>query len=441
MKIFSAGMNDRGQIGRTGNSTIADKIKIGKNEIISASSGGFHNILLLKNGKALIFGCNIDNQLGFNQKMIIPQPTMIDYKEFFPLDNDEYINFVSCGEVVTIFISNKGKVFRNLEPIAIPEFCVFAAVGKCINSSYIIAQSGALYRISDNEIERCLLNTPVYDVACGVSFQEEDFVVVITTSHVAMGCGKVVDHDTNEFFEIESLKKVRAKRVFAYSQHCIVLDMDGNVYAWGDNMFGQLGLGPDEVFYDQFHQIPFNTKIVDVSLGCHHTIFIDEKGKMYACGTPEDGRLLDKAIKKEQYTPKKILPFKMKNETPFAVSCGSFHTLIFTGNGKFTHPGLENILNNKGLRFIVPTNAVVKVLRKEVSESFHESDFYDFIRRKEKEEFRNRIHEENIRCKLSNQPIIQHEKDQEPIHNHQQEYQVSDYSISSYDYGYSTNSD
>ena len=324
MKIFSAGMNDRGQIGRTGNSTIADKIKIGKNEIISASSGGFHNILLLKNGKALIFGCNIDNQLGFDQKMIIPQPTMIDYKEFFPLDNDEYINFVSCGEVVTIFISNKGKVFRNLEPIAIPEFCVFAAVGKCINSNYIIAQSGALYRVSDNEIERCLLNTPVYDVACGVSFQEEDFVVVITTSHVAMGCGKVVDHDTNEFFEIESLKKVRAKRVFAYSQHCIVLDMDGNAYAWGDNMFGQLGLGPDEVFYDQFHQIPFNTKIVDVSLGCHHTIFIDEKGKMYACGTPEDGRLLDKAIKKEQYTPKKILPFKMKNETPLQFHVGVF---------------------------------------------------------------------------------------------------------------------
>ena len=43
--------------------------------------------------------------------------------------------------------------------------------------------------------------------------------------------------------------KIKIKKVRAGLKHCLALDSNGEVYSWGDNDFGQLGLNPEKILH------------------------------------------------------------------------------------------------------------------------------------------------------------------------------------------------
>ena len=72
--------------------------------------------------------------------------------------------------------------------------------------------------------------------------------------------------------------------------HTILLDKDGNAWATGNNMVGQLCLG-DEVDRMIPEKISIEGKVTDVAVGGEHTLLLLEDGSVYGCGSNTNGQL------------------------------------------------------------------------------------------------------------------------------------------------------
>lgn len=67
----------------------------------------------------------------------------------------------------------------------------------------------------------------------------------------------------------------------------------GDVYAWGNNDFGQCGANSNEgisfaphlVNFDQYYR----TNIKQISAGSYHSAFVDDIGRLFMVGRGEQG--------------------------------------------------------------------------------------------------------------------------------------------------------
>ena len=106
--------------------------------------------------------------------------------------------------------------------------------------------------------------------------------------------------------------------------HTITLSSEGNIYSFGRNTSGQLGLGHNEDVRLPT-QIPNLPKIRTVSCGTQFTICVDFEGYLWSFGENDYGQL-GIGNTKTQIIPTKIQQIpKVKS-----VSCGCYHTLIIT---------------------------------------------------------------------------------------------------------------
>lgn len=128
----------------------------------------------------------------------------------------------------------------------------------------------------------------------------------------------------------------------------ICVDDEGNVYSFGSNSFGQLGLGFSGTNVDLPTLIPNLPKIVQVSCSDHFTVCIDHEGLMWSFGNNFSGQLGSGDT--ERYK----IPHKVHDIPPVqSVSCGISHTLIITiddnlwacGDNKFGQLCLRNTEN------------------------------------------------------------------------------------------------
>lgn len=74
-----------------------------------------------------------------------------------------------------------------------------------------------------------------------------------------------------------------------WPSHTIIIKKNNNVFAFGNNKFGQLGLGDNENRNTPEKISKF--KATDVACGWHHTMFIDLTNDVCACGNNEYGQL------------------------------------------------------------------------------------------------------------------------------------------------------
>jgi alpha-tubulin suppressor-like RCC1 family protein len=127
-------------------------------------------------------------------------------------------------------------------------------------------------------------------------------------------------------------------------RHCLALASDGALYAWGDNTFGQLGLGtvtPVETRVPA--KVPFPAGVTDWRLlasGAFHCLAVSDSGRLYTWGDNHAGQLgLGSTNAVNQPTP---VEFPSGVSSWLAIAGGGTHslavadtTLLYTwgGNG------------------------------------------------------------------------------------------------------------
>lgn len=113
-------------------------------------------------------------------------------------------------------------------------------------------------------------------------------------------------------------------------RHSLFLDNQGHVWACGTGPEGQLGLGKDKIEVSTPTLIPELHDIASMASGRYHNAFITKNGHVFVCGTNLDGQL-GLGIGDE----KVFIPIQISNlEGVVQAACGEDHTVFLDRQGR-----------------------------------------------------------------------------------------------------------
>nr|XP_018901900.1 PREDICTED: Williams-Beuren syndrome chromosomal region 16 protein-like isoform X1 [Bemisia tabaci] len=265
--VHFLGHNAYGQCGRPivenedyiRNKVPSQAIRLGNEKIVSVCCGQDHSMFITESGKVYACGWGADGQTGLGHHENEWQPSLVKGDI-----QDEKIVKISCKSDCVLALNDKGDVF---------------AWG---NSEY-----GQLMR--DDAIQQ--VNVPMH-------------------MKKLKGLGKILD-------------------IASGGTNCAVINEEGKVFTWG---FGILGNGPN-VYRNPVptlippplfgcNEISPDTKVVRIEAGLTHFAAITNYGNLYTWGRNQDGQL-GLGHLREQYFPLQVSLGAVVKE----VSCGVDHTV------------------------------------------------------------------------------------------------------------------
>lgn len=148
--------------------------------------------------------------------------------------------------------------------------------------------------------------------------------------------------------------------VAAGEGHTLAIGDDGSVYAWGWNLFGQLGDGtttngsiPTKV------PTPTDVDVTSIAAGGYHSLATGDDGTTYAWGNNANGQLGDES-KVQRLTP---TPVKAPDGVSFgSIAAGAYHSLAISLDGTpygwgFNDDGAVGD-GTSGIDRLIPTEAL-----------------------------------------------------------------------------------
>ena len=350
-RIFTWGLNDKGQLG---NGTISDKsapIEITSNfnlntgeTITSMSLGLNHSSAISSEGRAFTWGSNYYGQLGHGTFASKSTPTEITSN--FNLNTGETITSISLGEFHSSAITSDGRIFTwgrndmgqvgngaiNTRIVAPTEITsnFNLNIGETITSislghkhSSAITSEQRVFTWGDNEIGQLGYGTTA----------EYRYTPTEITSNFNLNTGETIIN------------------ISLGGDHSSAITSEGRIFAWGFNGFGQLGIGtatnyePNRTPIEITSNFNLNTgeTITSMSLGYTHTSAISSEGRVFTWGSNSGGRLGDGTIV-SKYMPTEITSSFILNtgETIIGMPLGYTHTSAITSEGRIFTWGRNN---------------------------------------------------------------------------------------------------
>ncbi|WKU05551.1 hypothetical protein [Micromonospora sp. HUAS LYJ1] len=144
-----------------------------------------------------------------------------------------------------------------------------------------------------------------------------------------LGTGDTVQHDTAQAVTLPG--GVKAVAVAGGQWHSIALTATGEVYAWGRNNSGQLGTG-DAISHLTPVKATVPAGVVVTAIATHnaHNIAVDENGDLYLWGDNTYGQIGIGTTTVQRSPVKVTLP---AGDRAQAVAAGAFHSLAMTTTG------------------------------------------------------------------------------------------------------------
>lgn len=120
--------------------------------------------------------------------------------------------------------------------------------------------------------------------------------------------------------------------VAADKYHSLALTKDGELYVWGHNKSGRLGLGNDIHAAQPIpRKIDFNHKISVIATAENHTLAVTNSGKIFSWGSDRYSQLGHGGTTGHCSFPREIEVFKRTKI--IGIAAGEFHSLCYTNSG------------------------------------------------------------------------------------------------------------
>uniref|UniRef100_A0A3B3U5W4 HECT domain-containing protein n=1 Tax=Poecilia latipinna TaxID=48699 RepID=A0A3B3U5W4_9TELE len=131
---------------------------------------------------------------------------------------------------------------------------------------------------------------------------------------------------------IRSLSAVPVVHISAGGEHSFALTVSGGVFGWGRNDCGQLGLGDKEDRNTPVLVNYLNTKkVTHISCGQEHTVALTKDGAVFTFGSGQHGQLGHNSFRND-LRPRLVAELWGAKVTKTA--CGRYHTLVLTDRMK-----------------------------------------------------------------------------------------------------------
>ncbi|KAL0247475.1 hypothetical protein I308_103540 [Cryptococcus tetragattii IND107] len=268
--------------------------KPGSGGLESVHCGGMHTLAIDEAGRVRSWGINDNAALGRittdvsdpkNPGQMIPNEDLESYP--FVVETLEQEGFravqVAAGDSISVAISEKGELrawgsFRSNEGIL-----GFDGVPGHAKFQYTPISLPALSKVQ------------ITQVSCGA----DHVLALTTTGHVYVwGKGeenqlgrRIISRRRINGLEPERLGLRNIVHVAAGIYHSFAVDNKGVVYGWGLNTFHQTGVAEHQdmiiapTVVDALHPDKHNgSKVIKVSGGEHHSLFLFDNGEVWGCG-------------------------------------------------------------------------------------------------------------------------------------------------------------
>ena len=164
-------------------------------------------------------------------------------------------------------------------------------------------------------------------ICCGM----EHMMIVTESKLYGWGCNYYGELGLGNFKPIYSptelmLSNLEIESISCGLRHNVISLKSGKCYSWGENKWGQLGLGDTlNKWYPEEIQ-GLNSDICSVKCGLYHTTALTKYDQCYVWGNNEYGQL-GLGHETNKYLPEKLNLFGI-----VSISCGSSHTVVLTEN-------------------------------------------------------------------------------------------------------------
>ncbi|XP_071539193.1 X-linked retinitis pigmentosa GTPase regulator-like isoform X3 [Panulirus ornatus] len=212
----------------------------------------------------------------------------------------------------------------------------------------VVTESGRVFMIGSNDMGQLGLGStkPVNKPSCIKSLKPEKALhIACGRSHTLVSCetGEIYIWGNNSEGQLgldvgEQLTPALLTipdpvvNIACGYYHTVAVTASGQAYAWGESDHGKLGLPGSQVPFHRHPQVvPLPEKIVQVAAGSAHTLFLSESGAVYSCGSGNSGELGQGGGELECWVPWQVV--ETNTRPVVAISCGDNHSSAITDDG------------------------------------------------------------------------------------------------------------
>ena len=142
-----------------------------------------------------------------------------------------------------------------------------------------------------------------------------------------LGLGVLGDRST----PARAVTSVELQEVSAGGEHTCALTRTGEIHCWGRNVYGQLGAGRSEASLSLPTRVAADVMFEDVCAGDSHSCAIATDGSVHCWGQNDDGQLGLGADRAAKSTPVRVAA--LAQATHRSIACGNFHTCALATTG------------------------------------------------------------------------------------------------------------
>lgn len=302
--LLVKGSNFYGQLGLSEQETPIDRwYDSPLTDVISVWSGAYHTMILKVDG---LYACgnNEFGALGLESRLLVRR--IFEPKKV----NLPQVLSVGCGLHHTLFITVDGLF----------------GTGRNTNGQLGTPAASRVYVPLRVDIEE-----PASAVACG-----EHYSLVLSETgnvyHSGLALQGIPVHTERFTRVILPLGTGKIEKIYAGSRHAIMINTRGEVYLWGANDDGQLGLGTKTSWQTSVIKHPTLKNITSAAACDRWSVFVNEKGELYTTGNNQVNEmgLLGGVVASTS------VPVKVEIGNVISVACGGNFTKILTCDGLFT---------------------------------------------------------------------------------------------------------
>ena len=316
--------------------------------ILSYSTYCDHTVFVNLQNKGHCFGFNEDGRINGD----LPPKVFAVEQEIKLKDSDITdceIRSAVCGEFYTLYLissikpSNQlvyvHKNYKNGKPIFINvDGNYFKNIYGGQKTSAAIDSRGRIAIITESFLKNTdkLIETfvlPDKEKAISIACCN-NFIIAVSSAGKIFELKIKEEEISGQFEPVFEIFKMNFVYVSGTSNHCFAVCADGRVFGKGLNYCGQLGIGNSQLSTEKFVEITSlnKYKIVSVSAGFSHSLFITNEKKILSCGSNDYGELLIKSGPSVQCV---FLPVEIEIEKNALFCIAGYHlSVVFFGLDK-----------------------------------------------------------------------------------------------------------
>ncbi|MCI8397651.1 MAG: hypothetical protein HFJ52_08670 [Clostridia bacterium] len=344
-----------------------------------AETSGNHTIMLKANGTVWTFGIGKNGELGNGKNEISDEPVQVIFPE------GTKIIQVACGEKHNLALDSEGNVWSwgtathgelgstvqvASTPSKITNLTNIRKIACGAHTSYAVTEKGEVYSFGLNEngeggigsytssiqVTKVKNLIGIIDIKAGknhVIALKNTGEVYASGSNIygELGRNSATTRKTKEFIKVPNLSDI--VMIGAGDTHSMALNLDGNVWTWGSNIYKELGLNSIATSVQTPTKVDNLQNIRYIDGGKGTSIAIDKQGNTYTCGLNQNGEL-------GLGTNQDAVTFKQVPNISNAIyaSTGNTYTVLVKvdgsvwGTGDYAHGDEEIKSKTKGNTFI-----------------------------------------------------------------------------------------